>query len=103
MGSNGKTLYMDPLVIKADSPATSPVKPVNLNHFLVGCVPFTAVPFTGPDALIAFGRLAGFSLLAYWTYNKMRPASYAFMGAAGVALTTSLLAGWGKTPRQEIT
>ena len=30
-------------------------------------------------------------------YNKMRPASYIFMGAAGVSLATSLTSGlWGK-------
>ena len=56
----------------------------------VGLLPFSPVQFTGPDALIAWGRLIGYSALAYWTYNKMRPASYVFLGAAGVSLATSL-------------
>jgi hypothetical protein len=56
----------------------------------IGLMPFSPVKFSGPDALIAWGRLIGYSMLAYYTFNKMRPISYAFMGAAGVSLATSL-------------
>lgn len=58
----------------------------------VGLLPFSPVEFTGPDALIAWGRLIGYSLLAYYTYNRMKPVSYAAMGAAGLSLATSLTA-----------
>jgi len=63
----------------------------------VGLLPFSPVKFTGPDALIAWGRLIGYSVLAYYTYNKMRPASYVLMSCAGLSLATSLSASaWGK-------
>jgi hypothetical protein len=58
----------------------------------VGFLPFSPVEFTGPNALLAWGRLIGYSVLAYYTFNKMRPASYVFMGCAGVSLATSLSA-----------
>jgi hypothetical protein len=102
MGNNGKTLIMDPITIKGtgdtrtikgDTPAAPTI---DVNRILVGCIPFTAVSFSGSDSLIAFGRLAGYSLLAYWTWSKMRPVSYGFMSAAGVSLATSLLAGFGR-------
>jgi hypothetical protein len=64
----------------------------NLNKILLGIVPFTPVQFAGKDAPLAWGRLIGYSLLAYYTYNKMKPLSYACMGAAGVSLATSLTA-----------
>lgn len=56
----------------------------------VGLLPFSPVEFTGPNALFAWGRLLGYSVLAYYTFNKMRPASYVFMGCAGLSLATSL-------------
>jgi hypothetical protein len=92
MGANGKTLIMDPIEIKGNPP---PAPVPSARRAIVGFIPFTPVPFTGKDSPIAFGRLVGYSLLAYLTFNKMRPASYALMGAAGVSLATSLLAGWG--------
>lgn len=62
------------------------------NKLAVGLLPFSPVQFSGPDALIAWGRLIGYSVLAYYTFNRMRPLSYAAMGAAGVSLATSLSA-----------
>ena len=60
----------------------------------VGLLPFSPVQFTGPDALIAWGRLIGYSALAYYTFNRMRPLSYIAMSCAGLSLATSLTAGW---------
>jgi hypothetical protein len=57
-----------------------------------GILPFSPVQFSGPDALIAWGRLIGYSVIAFYSYNKMRPLSYAAMGAAGLSLATSLSA-----------
>ena len=72
-------------------------KKENLNKILLGLIPFTPVQFSGKDATIAWGRLIGYSMLAYYTYNKMRPLSIACMGAAGVSLATSLTAKmWAK-------
>jgi len=63
----------------------------------VGLLPFSPVKFSGPDALIAWGRLIGYSVLSYYTFNKMRPASYIFMACAGVSVATSLSgSAWGK-------
>jgi hypothetical protein len=80
----------------ADTIADTVKKPGYGNKLAVGLIPFSPVEFTGPDAIIAWGRLIGFSLLAYYTFNKMRPLSYAAMGAAGVSLATSLTATWFK-------
>jgi hypothetical protein len=69
----------------------------NYDKLILGLLPFTPVMFTGSDSLLAWGRLAGYSLLAYWTYNKIRPIAYIAMGAAGVSLATSLTAKmWNK-------
>lgn len=71
--------------------------PVNQDKIVLGLIPFTPVQFAGPDALIAWGRLAGYGLLAYYTYNKIRPVSYAAMGAFTISLATSLLGkAWSK-------
>ena len=68
-----------------------------MEKIIMGLFPFTPVPFSGSDSFLAIGRIAGYSVLAYFTYNKMKPASYALMGAAGVSLLTSLMGGmWGK-------
>jgi len=91
MPQTDNILKFEPLEIKADIPKT------DFNHILLGIVPFTPVQFSGSDALLAWGRLIGFSAIAYLTFNKMRPLSYAAMGAAGVSLATSLTAKlWGK-------
>jgi len=69
----------------------------NYDKLFLGLLPFTPVMFTGSDSLLAWGRLAGYSLLAYWTYNRMRPLSYVMMGAAGISLATSLTSKmWSK-------
>jgi hypothetical protein len=94
MSNNGKPV--SPVVAEATRIMNEPAAGRKINRLIIGCIPFTAVPFQGPDMLIAFGRLVGYSLLAYATFNRMRPVSYVFMGAAGVSLATSLLAGWGK-------
>jgi hypothetical protein len=63
----------------------------------VGLLPFSPVQFTGPDALIAWGRLIGYSAIAYYSFNKMRPLSYIAMSCAGLSLATSLSSSlWGK-------
>jgi len=59
-------------------------------------IPFTPVPFEGNDMLLAIGRIALYSTVAYFTYNKMRPVSYIAMSAAGVSLAASLMAGMWK-------
>jgi len=91
-------LQFEPVEIKADSsPAQSNPRSTNLEKLALGLFPFTPVQFSGSDSLIAWGRLAGYGLLAYLTYNKMRPLSYIAIGAAGVSLATSLSAkAWGK-------
>lgn len=72
-------------------------KPGYGTKLAIGILPFSPVQFTGPDALIAWGRLIGYSVLAYYTYNKMRPASYVLMSCAGLSLATSLSGSlWGK-------
>jgi hypothetical protein len=96
MGNNGKTMLRPVAKMGDDTPAAQPQKS-GTERIILGLLPFTPVPLTGPDFLLAWGRLAGYSLLAYWTFNKTRPISYAFMGAAGVSLATSLTAGmWNK-------
>lgn len=94
MSVANNVLQFEPLEIKADAETKSKV---DLEHFMLGLVPFTPVQFKGPDAMIAWVRLAGYGLLAYATYNKMRPLSYIALGAAGVSLATSLTAKmWAK-------
>ena len=91
-GNNGKTLISEATQIM-NEPATGK----SFERLAIGMIPFTPVAFSGPDALLAWGRVLGYSTLAYLTFNRMRPASYVFMGAAGVSLATSLTAGlWGK-------
>ena len=76
---------------------TPPAKKIDTGKIALAFFPLTPVSFTGPDMIYAIARVAGYSALAYFTYNKMRKVSYAFMGAAGVSLATSLTAGmWGK-------
>jgi hypothetical protein len=92
-------LQFDPVEIKAGAPPSqsNPPAKVDLEKLALGLIPFTPVQFTGPDALLAWGRLAGYGLLAYLTYNKIRPVAYIALGAAGVSLATSLSAkAWGK-------
>jgi len=99
MPQPNNVLQFDPIEIKADAPSTqsNPPSKVNLEKLMLGLIPFTPVQFSGSDSLIAWGRLAGYGLLAYATYNKMRPLSYAAIGAMGVSLATSLSAkAWGK-------
>ena len=70
-------------------------KPVE--KIILGLLPFTPVPFTKPDTLLAIGRIALYSTLAYVTYNKTKPFSYGLMGASCVCLMTSLMGGmWAK-------
>ena len=79
-----------------NTPAPAPAK-IDAAKIALALFPLTPVPFTGKNMIYAIARIAGYSLLSYMTYNKMRPASYVFMGAAGVSLATSLTAGmWGK-------
>jgi hypothetical protein len=86
-----------PLQATADKITDTIKAPGYGTKLAVGLLPFSPVKFSGPDALIAWGRLVSYSLLAYYTYNKMRPVSYAAMGAAGVSLATSLSATlWAK-------
>ena len=90
MGTNGK-------VVTVQNGTLPNIPDGTIQRIMLGLVPFTPVPFSGNDMYLAIGRVAGYSLLSYFTYNKMRPASYVFMGAAGVSLATSLTAGmWGK-------
>lgn len=53
-------------------------------------LPFTPVPFTGTDALYAWGRLLLYGAIAGATFRKYRMVSYVAMGAAGVSIMTSL-------------
>lgn len=53
-------------------------------------VPFTPVPFSGPDSVYAWGRLLGYSAIAAAIWGKSRRAGYLFAGAAAVSLLTSL-------------
>jgi hypothetical protein len=97
MSVANNVLQFDPIEIKADLPDVK--TKIDLEKFMLGMVPFTPVQFKGPDAYLAWVRLAGYGLLAYATYNKMRPLSYIALGAAGVSLATSLTAKmWAKKP-----
>jgi hypothetical protein len=87
MAAASNVLQFDPVNIKAD---LEQPQPKNYDKLLLGLLPFTPVQFTGKDALLAWGRLAGYSLIAYYTYNKMRPLSYIAIGAAVTSLATSL-------------
>jgi hypothetical protein len=81
----------------ADTITAAVKQPGFKSKLAVGLLPFSPVQFSGPDSLIAWGRLLGYSALAYWTFNKMRPASYIFMSCAGLSLATSLTASlWVK-------
>jgi len=74
------------------------VRKPGAGRIALGFVPFTPVHFHGsPDSWIAYVRIGLYATLAYFTYNKMRPVSYAAMAAAGVSLTTSLIGkAWEK-------
>ena len=96
-GVSGYNMQDHNLQAAADSLKTTVNQPGYGSKLAVGLLPFSPVKFTGPDALIAWGRLIGYSVLAYYTYNKMRPASYVLMSCAGLSLATSLSASaWGK-------
>jgi hypothetical protein len=70
---------------------------LSMEKIVLGLLPFTPVPFSGSDSLLAFGRIAGYSAIAYFTFTKMKNISYGFMGAAALSLATSLSAGlWKK-------
>lgn len=88
MSGNGKTTLAAEQVIA--NLARDPSK-ADFTEGILKLVPFTGVPFTGKDALYSIGRIAGYSFLAYLTYNKVRPASYIFMGAVSVSFLTSLM------------
>lgn len=62
--------------------------------FAVGLLPFSPVSFTGPDAMIAWARLIGYSAIAYYTFSKKRSLSYIAMSCAGLSLASSLTAGY---------
>lgn len=78
----------------AESIKNNLMKPGYKARFVVGLLPFSPVQFTGPDALIAWGRLIGYSAIAYYSFNKMRPLSYIAMTCAGLSLATSLSASF---------
>lgn len=86
--------------VQTEAPASSPAvtnPKIDFSKIALAVMPFTPVPFSGQNMIYAIGRVAGYSLLAYLTYNKMRPASYGFMVSAGISLVTSLTAGaWKK-------
>ena len=83
-------LQFDPVNIKADGSTGPPAVSKNYDKIFLGLSPFTPVQFTGPDAVLAWARLAGYSIIAYYTFNKMRPLSYIAIGAAVTSLATSL-------------
>lgn len=92
MGNNGTVL--ESVAARVNSEVARPNAGTRI---ALGLLPTTPVQFSGKDAFLAWGRLVGYSALAYFTFNKMRPASYVFMGAAGLSLATSLSAGlWKK-------
>lgn len=87
-----KTIQAAKIQPSVNSPAPSMAGKLALGFF-----PLTPVPFNGPDKLIAWGRLACYSMLAYYTFNKMKPVSYGFMTAAGLSLATSITSAiWPK-------
>lgn len=52
--------------------------------------PFTPVSFTGPHALMAWGRVLGYGALGYMTWKNNRNISYIFISAAGISIVSSL-------------
>jgi hypothetical protein len=84
-GGNGHA----PLGADAAPPATgSGVK----SNIALALLPFTPVPFTGSESLLAYGRIALYGIAAGLTWEKHRKLSYIFAGAAGLSLVTSLSA-----------
>jgi hypothetical protein len=110
-GSNGKVFYMPevPIVGNAagatDPSGEAPVPPQpngagtvlasmagTKSNIALDLLPFTGVPFSGSEALWAWGRLLGYSAAAYMLWKPSRTASYVFAGAAAISLATSLSA-----------
>jgi hypothetical protein len=91
----------EPLQTTAEVLSNSIKQPGFKARLAVGLLPFSPVQFTGPDSLIAWGRLLGYSALAYYTFNKMRPLSYIAMSCAGLSLASSLTAGMFNKSKQE--
>jgi hypothetical protein len=56
-------------------------------------LPFTPVPFSGTEAMYAWGRLLGYGAIAGLTFTKHRKISYVAMSAAALSLVTSLAGG----------
>jgi hypothetical protein len=59
-------------------------------------VPFIGVPFTGSDAIYAWGRLLVYGSVSYLCWKRNKTIAYAAGAAAGVSLATSLAnTSWG--------
>jgi hypothetical protein len=108
-GSNGKTYYMPEVpIVGSASGATDPSGEAPLpqqsngtvlasmaatkSNIALDLLPFTGVPFSGSEAIWAWGRLLGYSAAAYLLWKPSRTASYVFAGAAAISLATSLSA-----------
>jgi hypothetical protein len=85
-GGNGKAH------LGQDEVPANPPAPAQKSNMALALLPFTPVPFTGSDSLLAYGRIALYGVAAGLTWEKHRKLSYVFAGAAGLSLVTSLSA-----------
>jgi hypothetical protein len=70
---------------------TPPVK-AQKSNIALALLPFTPVPFTGSESLLAYGRIALYGIAAGMAWEKHRQLAYILAGAAGLSLVTSLSA-----------
>lgn len=78
----------------SETPASNP--PGFLAKSAVALVPFTPVPFSGPDMVYAVGRVALYSAIAAYSWDRNRTIAYIAAGAAAMSVATSLTGGLWK-------
>jgi len=88
-GGNGKGhLGQDDTPPGTDTPPAKTPK----SNLALALLPFTPVPFTGSESLLAYGRIALYGIAAGMAWEKHRQLAYVLAGAAGLSLVTSLSA-----------
>lgn len=92
MGNNGYNGNINATDIENESVVIAPKNNVEVKESNIGLAlfPFTPVSFTGPHALVAWGRALGYGMLAYATWKNQRNLSCILMSAAGISVISSL-------------
>jgi hypothetical protein len=88
--NDGKTIRFTPRMGQDENvraPEGVGEKPINP---ALALLPITPIPFEGPYALYAWGRLILYGGLAAMLYEKKKTAAYVLAGAAGLSVLTSL-------------